>query len=371
MNNYKNYLKRIKKETLPCYEPSLGNEEINVLKKVIKSGWLSENKYTRLLENKLAEFSQRKYSLAFNNATAAMITGMKALGIGKNDEVIVPSFTHSADVNAISATGANPIFSDVDKNSMCLSIENIKKVLTKKTRAVLFVALYGNSGEIDKIEKFCKKNKIFLICDCAAALGSSLNKKKLSGFGEFSVLSFFSDKTITTGEGGMLLTNNKKLLNECNIYKHDGRRERGHDLIERKGFNFRITEMQSAIGTVQLKKVNLFIRKKKRILEMYKSYLNKVSEVKVFNFQSNEIVPHRVLIFAKKSKKLLKFLNNHGIGVRTTFMPMHKQPVYKIKKKFPISQKLYDSGICLPSAPTLKKKDVKFISNTIEKFYTI
>ena len=169
----------------------------------------------------------------------------------------------------------------------------------------------------------------------------------------------------------MLLTNNKKLLNECNIYKHDGRRERGHDLIERKGFNFRITEMQSAIGTVQLKKVNLFIRKKKRILEMYKSYLNKVSEVKVFNFQSNEIVPHRVLIFAKKSKKLLKFLNNHGIGVRTTFMPMHKQPVYKIKKKFPISQKLYDSGICLPSAPTLKKKDVKFISNTIEKFYTI
>jgi perosamine synthetase len=369
MKSYNNYIKRIKNETLPCYEPSIGNEEIAVLKKVINSGWLSENKYTRIFEKKIAKYSQRKFSLAFNNATAAMITGMKALNLGKNHEVIVPTFTHSADVNAISAVGANPVFADVDKNTLCLSLATIKKVLTKKTKAILFVALYGNSGEIKKISEFCKKKNLFLICDCAAALGSLFEKRQLSSYGIFSVLSFFCDKTITTGEGGMLLTDNKKFLEECNIYKNDGRKERGVDLIERKGFNFRITEMQSAIGTVQIKKLNKFILKKKKIYKIYSNNLNNIFSVKIFRFDISKIVPHRIVIFAEKARLLLKYLVKFGIGARTTFMPMHTQPCYKFKGKFPVSEQLYKSGICLPSAPSLKKKDINFISNKIKKFY--
>jgi perosamine synthetase len=369
MRTYKDYIKRIKNETIPCYEPSIGNDEIRVLKKVINSGWLSENKYTRIFEKKIAQYSQRKFSLAFNNATAAMITGMKALNLGKNHDVIVPTFTHSADVNAISAIGANPVFADVDKNTLCLSLETIKKVLTKNTKAILFVALYGNSGEIKKINKFCKKKKIFLICDCAAALGSMFEKRQLSSYGIFSVLSFFCDKTITTGEGGMLLTDNKRFLEECNIYKNDGRKERGVDLIERKGFNFRITEMQSAIGTVQLKKLNKFILRKKNIYKIYSRNLSSISRAKIFKFDISKIVPHRVIIFAEMAKLLLKFLVKSGIGVRTTFMPMHTQPCYKFKGNFPVSQELYNTGICLPSAPSLKKKDINFITNKIKEFY--
>ena len=369
MKPYNDYIKRVKNETIPCYEPSIGNDEIRVLKKVINSGWLSENKYTRIFEKKIAQYSQRKFSLAFNNATAAMITGMKALNLGKNHEVIVPTFTHSADVNAISAIGANPVFADVDKNTLCLSLETIKKVLTKNTKAILFVALYGNSGEIKKINKFCKKKKIFLICDCAAALGSMFEKRQLSSYGIFSVLSFFCDKTITTGEGGMLLTDNKRFLEECNIYKNDGRKERGVDLIERKGFNFRITEMQSAIGTVQLKKLNKFILRKKNIYKIYSRNLSSISRAKIFKFDISKIVPHRVIIFAEMAKLLLKFLVKSGIGVRTTFMPMHTQPCYKFKGNFPVSQQLYNTGICLPSAPSLKKKDINFITNKIKEFY--
>jgi perosamine synthetase len=371
MKSYKNYIKRIKNESIPCYEPLIGNEEIQVLKKVIKSGWLSEHRYTRIFEKKIALYSQRKYSLAFNNATAAMITGMKALNLGSNDEVIVPTFTHSADVNAISAIGANPVFADVDKNTLCLSLKTIKKVLTKKTRAILFVALYGNSGDIENISNFCKKRKIFLICDCAAALGSMLRKRQLSSYGNFSVLSFFSDKTITTGEGGMLLTDNKSFLEECSIYKNDGRKERGIDLIERKGFNFRITEMQSAIGTIQLKKLHKFILMKKNILKIYLKNLNNAKYVKVFKFDTHQIVPHRIIIFAEKSNLLLKYLVNCGIGARTTFMPMHSQPCYNFKGNFPISQELYKSGICLPSAPSLKIKDIHFVTNKIKEFYNL
>jgi perosamine synthetase len=369
MKTYNDYIKRIKNETIPCYEPSIGNDEIRVLKKVINSGWLSENKYTRIFEKKIAQYSQRKFSLAFNNATAAMMTGMKALNLGKNHDVIVPTFTHSADVNAISAIGANPVFADVDKNTLCLSLETIKKVLTKNTKAILFVALYGNSGEIKKINNFCKRKKIFLICDCAAALGSMFEKRQLSSYGIFSVLSFFCDKTITTGEGGMLLTDNKRFMEECNIYKNDGRKERGVDLIERKGFNFRITEMQSAIGTVQLKKLNKFILRKKNIYKIYSKNLNNITQAKIFRFDISKIVPHRVIIFAEKAKLLLKFLVKSGIGVRTTFMPMHTQPCYKFKGNFPVSQELYNTGICLPSAPSLKKKDINFIANKIKEFY--
>ena len=194
-------------------------------------------------------------------------------------------------------------------------------------------------------------------------------KRQLSSYGIFSVLSFFCDKTITTGEGGMLLTDNKRFLEECNIYKNDGRKERGVDLIERKGFNFRITEMQSAIGTVQLKKLNKFILRKKNIYKIYSRNLSSISRAKIFKFDISKIVPHRVIIFAEMAKLLLKFLVKSGIGVRTTFMPMHTQPCYKFKGKFPVSEQLYKSGICLPSAPSLTKKDINFISNKIKKFY--
>lgn len=371
MKSYNDYIKRVKNETIPCYEPLIGNEEIKILKKVINSGWLSENKYTRIFEKNIAQYSQRKFSLAFNNATAAMITGMKALKLGPNHEIVVPTFTHSADVNAISAIGAKPVFADVDKDTLCLSLKTIKKVLTKKTKAILFVALYGNSGEIKKINNFCKKKKIFLICDCAAALGSLYEKRQLSSYGTFSVLSFFCDKTITTGEGGMLLTDNKKFIEECNIYKNDGRKERGVDQIERKGFNFRITEMQSAIGTVQFKKLNKFILRKKKIYKIYSNNLNNISYAKIFKFDISKIVPHRIIIFAKKAKLLMKFLVKSGIGVRTTFMPMHTQPCYKFTGNFPVSQHLYKTGICLPSAPSLKKKHINFITSKIKEFYKL
>jgi perosamine synthetase len=194
-------------------------------------------------------------------------------------------------------------------------------------------------------------------------------KRQLSSYGIFSVLSFFCDKTITTGEGGMLLTDNKKFMEECNIYKNDGRKERGVDLIERKGFNFRITEMQSAIGTVQIKKLNKFILRKKSIYKIYSNNFNNISRAKIFRFDISKIVPHRVIIFAEKAKLLLKYLVKSGIGVRTTFMPMHTQPCYKFKGNFPVSQELYNTGICLPSAPSLKKKDINFITNKIKEFY--
>ena len=371
IKSYNQYMQRIKKEKIPCYEPSVGSLEIKYLTKVIKSGWLSEKTFTRKFENFIAKFSGRKFSLSFTNATSALIVGMKALGIKKGDEVIVPSFTHSADPNSISATGATSVFAEVSLQTMCLNLDSIKKVKTKKTKAILYVAVYGNCDELDKIEKYAKKNKIFLIIDAAAALGSIYKKKHISSYGIFSVHSFFADKTITTGEGGMLLTDSNKILSICNLYKHDGRRERGVDKIEKAGLNCRFTELQAAVGLAQTKKLNFYIKKKKKIYELYANEIKKFKSLKIFNYHPLcNPVPHRIIVFEKNnSKNLLKYLNNNGIGVRTLFSPMHKQPAYNIKKSFSISDKLFKTGICLPSSPRVTKRQILYICKKIKKFY--
>ena len=382
VTSYQAYKNRVAHETIPCYEPSVGKEELRLITDVIKRNWLSENKYTREFESQLAKICQRKYSVAFSNATAALICGMKALGIKEGDEIIVPSFSHSADPNSISNSGAIPVFADVDPMSLCLTLETIEKVITKKTKAILYVCAYGNVSDLKAIASYAKSKKIFLINDCAPALFGSYKHKPIPSYGDFSVLSFFADKTITTGEGGMFLSDNITLVNKVNIYKHDGRKERGVDLIDYKGYNFRITELQTAVGVAQLKKAPYFVKRKKEILRSYIKKLAGMPSVRVFNFNSDgDITPHRVVIFVPNAKKLMTHLTSLGIGVRSMFMPMHSMPAYKIKPAFakgygkakgdfPNTQEIFNTGVCLPSAPSLTDKNIDFICQSIKTFYT-
>ncbi len=368
--SYDSYIKRITDENIPCYEPSVGKEELANLKEVIESNWLSEGKFVREFEEKLRILSNRNFSLAFNNCTAALITGMKSMGIGPGDEVIVQSLVHSADPNAIAATGAEPVFSEVNEKTLCLDIDSIKQAMTPNTKAVLHVALYGNTSDLDELECFCKENNLIFINDCAPALLGSFKNRSIASYGDFSALSFFADKTITTGEGGMLLTDMPDLLKEANIYKHDGRKERGVDLIERKGFNYRLTEMQAAIGVAQLEKINFFIKRKKENFDLYKSLLTN-DNVKMFNFNNlEENIPHRNIIFVPNAKELLEFLSAKGIGARSLFMPMHSQPIFNSDKLFPVTERLFKTGVCLPSAPSLKNQDIEYVCDNINSFYS-
>lgn len=367
---YADYMTRISNESIPAYEPEIGNEELMLLKDVIKSNWLSEGKYVRKFEEKLRKVCDREYALAFNNCTAALITGMKSMGIGVGDDVIVQSLVHSADPNSIAATGANPVFAEVDEKTLCLSTDIIEKVKTVKTKAVLFVNLYGNTSDLDEMSEYCGKNGLILINDCAPALFSMYKNKPIASYGDFSALSFFADKTITTGEGGMLLTDNRDLISECNIYKHDGRRERGVDIIERKGFNYRLTELQAAVGVAQLKKSKRFIQRKKENYKLFQSLLKEVDQVEVFNFNpKGNIVPHRNIIFVPNASELISHLVENRVGVRTLFMPMHSQPCYNYAEEFPVTKKLFKTGICLPSAPSLKNDDIEYICLLIKKYF--
>ena len=170
----------------------------------------------------------------------------------------------------------------------------------------------------------------------------------------------------------MLLTDTPELIEESNIYKHDGRKERGHDLIERRGFNFRLTEFQSAVGVAQLSKGPGFAHRKREILQLYKSHLSRLSRIQVFNFNSNEeIVPHRIIVLTSDSEKLIEHLVSKGIGARTLFKPMHSQPCYDIPHSYPNSEKLFKNGLELPSYPSLEDSQISFICEVITQYYGV
>jgi perosamine synthetase len=367
---YQEYMARVQREQIPCYEPIIGEPELRAVTDVITRNWLSEDKYTRVFEERLRTVCQRQYAVATCNATAALIAGMRALGLKSGDEVIVPSLSHPADPNSIVAAGATPVFADVEAATLCLSVESIEAVRTPRTKAILLVSAYGNAADLSELEAYASEHKLWLINDCAAALGSTYKGRPVAAYGVLAVLSFFADKTITTGEGGMLLTDTAELVADVNFYKHDGRRERGHDLIERTGYNFRITELQTAVGVAQLDRLSYFIQRKKEIWQQYRDALANVSAVTIFAFNpDSDAVPHRIVIMVPAAAALIEYLEARGIGVRTLFMPMHRQPAYQAPGSFPVTERLYARGICLPSAPTLSADDIAFISQTIAEFY--
>jgi perosamine synthetase len=367
---YRDYMARIAKEKIPCYQPSIGDRELALVTEVIRSGWLSEGRFTRELERGLAEACGRKHAVCFSNATAALITGMRGLGIGPGDEVIVQSLAHSADPNAISATGAKPVFADIDPRTLCLRVETIDVVRTERTRAILFIAAYGNAAGIDAIDAYARQHDLYLINDCAPALFGVYKGRPIASYGDFSVLSFFADKTITTGEGGMLLTDRSVLIEEANMYKHDGRRERGVDLIERRGANYRITELQAAVGVAQLERAPGFVARKKEILRRYAERLADTPEIEILRLTADaDIVPHRVVALVPDAQRLIAFLDARGIGARTLFMPMHGQPCYGDGGSFPATEEAYRRGVCLPSAPSLTDEQVDLVCSVIREFF--
>lgn len=371
--DYDNYIKRISNESIPAYEPIFESNEIELLEDVIDGGWVSEGKYCRMFEDYFKDKFNIKYSLVMQSATAALICGMRSLGIGSGDDVIVPSLGHSADANAVFNVGANAIFADVNSNSLCLSVETIKKALTPKTKAVIFICAYGNYGELPQVTEFCKKNNLYLINDSAPALVSKVDNNYCATYGDFSVLSFFADKTITTGEGGMLLTNNLEILKKVNILKHDGRPERGHDVIEDTGYNFRFTELQAALGVAQLNKLKKFSDKKLKNYLYLKNKLSLIDNISLFEFDFG-VVPHRYIIFCNSAQKVIKALAKKGVGARSVFMPLHSQLVYRQKygcsindNHYEVTNDLYQRGICLPSAPSLSQSDIDYICHSLSE----
>lgn len=356
------------------YQPSLSGNEKRYLNECIDTSWISsKGHFVNDFENAFKEYIGTKYATGVCNGTVAIQVAIKALGLTNGDEVICPTFTYIASANPITEAGAKVIFVDSLANSWQMDPEDIERKITSKTKAIMVVHLYGHPCDMDRIMNIAQQHNLYVIEDCAEAIGSEYDNKKVGSFGDIACFSFFGNKTITCGEGGMVLTNSEYLHERICKIKGQGLakyREYWHDTL---GFNYRMTNIQAAIGLAQFEQIDKFIDKKRKIASWYKEFLKDLS-VKFHNEIGN--VKHTywmnsILVENIEERDLLReFLKEQGIETRPTFYPLHTMPIYSKKyEKHTVAEDIALRGINLPSYPALEETDIKNICEVIKEYY--
>ena len=362
---------------IPVYQPSLNGNEKKYVNECLDSTWISsKGKFVNQFESSFAEYVGVKHAATVSNGTVAIHLALLALGISEGDEVIVPTLTYIASVNAIVYTGATPKFVDSLEDTWQINPEDVIRKITPKTKAVMAVHLYGHPCDMDSLVEICKKYNIFLIEDCAEAIGTMYNGKHVGTFGDISTFSFFGNKTITTGEGGMVVTNDETLHDRSVHFKGQGlakHRQYWHDVI---GYNYRMTNICAAIGLAQLENIEQVLNEKKRVADTYRSLLTNTPVV--FHDQVGENVYHSYWMCsiltkdAKERDALRIHLENQGIETRPLFYPVHTMPMYSEQyQRHPVAESIGWRGLNLPSYPGLTEEQIEFISHLIDNFYKI
>jgi perosamine synthetase len=377
----KKRLKLNPKKFIPVSKPLITKEDSDSVHMVLKKGWISsEGPEVKKFEENFSELVNKKFSVSVSNGTAALEIAIKALGIKKNDEVIMPNFTIISNALSIIRQNAKPVLVDCDLENWNMKISDIEKKITKKTKAIIATHIYNFPLDIDKIVKICKKNKIFLIEDAAEVIGQKYKKKMCGSFGDVSTFSFYANKQITTGEGGMISTNNKEINLKCKSLRNlcFGQKDRfNHDDI---GWNYRLSNIQATLGLSQLKRIKKIVKRKEQIGKKYYTILNKNSNIQILkpscSFAKNiywvvgiVIKNNKLKINAKTlAKKLIKF----GIQTRPFFWPMNKQKalldlgLFK-NQKYPNSEFLSKYGLYLPASLDITNKEINFICNSVNQ----
>lgn len=359
---------------IPVYQPSLDGNEKKYVAECLDSTWISsKGKFLTEFESKFATYTGVEYATCCSNGTVALHLALLALGIGPGDEVIVPTLTYIASVNAITYTGATPVFVDSLRETWQMDPDGVRQRLTPRTKAILCVHLYGHPCDMDALTNIASENGVFLLEDCAEAVGTKFKNRHVGSFGDIGIYSFFGNKTITTGEGGMVVANDRKLIERAIHFKGQGLaagREYWHDII---GYNYRMTNICAAIGLAQLERVDEILRSKRRIRELYAAGL---TGVPVELQPVSKDVKHSHWMVCGLTEKLeqrdalRENLAENGIETRPVFNPIHTMPIYSsCREEHPIAEDLARRGINLPSWPDLEDQQIEQITGLIGRFY--
>jgi perosamine synthetase len=350
-----------------------GNEKKYVLD-CLDSTWISSRgPYLKKFEDEFSRKINVQYATAVSNGTVALHLALLAIGIGEGDEVIVPTLTYIASVNAIRYTGATPIFVDSLSGTWQMDPVDIERKITKKTKAIMVVHLYGHPCDMDAIMNISKHQDIYVIEDAAEAFGAKYKNTLVGSIGHIAAFSFFGNKTITTGEGGMVVSNNQTLIDRAIHFKGQGlatHRQYWHDVV---GYNYRMTNICAAIGLAQLEQADKFIERKREIAFKYKELLEDLPLE--FHKQASDVFHSywmcSVLVHdAKEREGLRDFLSKEGIETRPLFYPVHTMPMYADSfQSFSVAEDLGWRGINLPSYPDLEDWQIVMICDTIKKYF--
>jgi perosamine synthetase len=359
---------------IPQIQPWIDEQEWHEVKRVMESTYLTENRATSEFEQSVKALTGAKHAIAVCNGTAALYCILRAAGVRPGDEVIVPDITFVATSNAVIMAGGKPIFAPICKDTLDFDYSVLADCVSSCTKAIMPVHLYGRSADMDALLGFAREHNLKVIEDAAQAIGVTFMNQHVGFFGEGGAVSLYGNKTITTGEGGLILTNNDSIAENCRQLKNHGRSKRGTFVHEHIGFNFSITEMQSAIGIAQLKKLPAIIQRKQEIYDTYTYSLANVSEMKCLPLSSRCKPVHWFTSFyANRREDLAESLAADGIQTRLFFCPLHLQPCYKDwpnpNVDYSASLQAYAEGISLPSSFTLTDDELGFVIDRIKAFY--
>jgi len=365
-------------KNFPISNIDLNGNELKYVSEAIKSTWISSTgKFITQFESMFSEFCSANHAVATSNGTTALHLAIEALNIGIGDEVIVPSLTFAATANAVLHSGATPVFVDSLKDHWNIDAEKISDAITPNTKAILAVHLYGHPCDMSRIMKIAQKHNIFVIEDCAEATGATISGKKVGSIGDIGCFSFFGNKIITTGEGGMCTTNNSNLNERMRVL-----RDHGMDKFKRYwhneiGYNYRMTNLNAAIGVAQMEQIDLFLEKRQMLRIQYDKSINFNSNLlkPINSIFGNEVEWFYNLNLSSTTKvnrdKLINELSKVGIDSRPFFYPLHLMPPYlkyKTTSNNLINAEAFGKcGINLPLYPSLSLENVKFISTELNK----
>ena len=360
-------------EWLNYMQPSYDANEIEAVNEYMQSkGWLTEFKKTREFENSIREYVGSTHCSVMTNGTVTLMAALMACGIQPGDEVIVPDFTMSATAHAAKILGAQVVFADVERETLCMDFDSLQNAISPKTKAVIFVDLNGRCSErFSEIISFCKEKNLWFIEDAAQALGSSYHGKALGTFGDIGSFSFSMPKIITTGQGGAIVTDNAELFDKVLKIRDFGREKTGSDHYIMVGGNFKFTDVQAVIGIEQMKKLVQRVDKKKQIGAAYDACLQDVEEIELIKNDYRETAPCFIEILCKSRKaELMQYLKGKNIGTRSFYPPLHSEPAYQYKNQhFPVAEEISRMGMWLPSFADLTTQQIEYICSCIREFY--
>ena len=364
---------------IPVNEPLLNGNEKKYLIECIDTGWISsEGPFIKKFEEQFALKTQRKHGIAVCNGTAALEIAIEALGIGKNDEVIMPAFTIISCASAIIKSGAIPVLVDSDINTWNVDVTQIESKITSKTKAIMVVHIYGLPVDMDPVMELAKKYKLKIIEDAAEAHGQTYKGKPCGSFGDVSVFSFYPNKLITTGEGGMVMTDDDKIADSLRSLRNLCFNANKRFVHEDLGWNMRMTNVQAAIGCAQLERWDESIARKRAIGKLYNELLRDVKNISlpiIKTDYANNIYWVFGIILEDKNKtaeQIMKQLGEKGIATRPFFYPMNLQPVLKrmglyLNETYPNAEKMYQYGFYLPSGLAITDEQIKEVANTLKE----
>jgi perosamine synthetase len=366
---------------IPLSKPDITDLEKKAVLEVLKTSCLSLGKNYLEFEKIMARFAGVKYAVAVNSGTSGLHLIIKALGIGEGDEVITTPFSFIASSNCILFEKAKPVFIDIDGKTFNIDALKIEEKITPKTKAILAVDVFSQPAEWDELKRIAKKHKLFLIEDSAEALGSEYKGRKCGSFGDTGIFAFYPNKQITTGEGGTILTDSKKIYEACKSMANQGRKNENGKWLEHimLGYNYRLDEMSCALGITQIKRVREILNKRSRVANLYNKKLKNISELEIPYIKPGNKLSWFVYVVklsenlaGKKRDKIIQEMAKKGIQCGNYFQAIHLQPFYKKEfgyknGDFPVAENISERTLALPFYNNLNEEQIDFVVKTLKE----